>query len=114
VVSDQDLLQEVWLNLIQNAIKFSDRGGTIAIKINSAGDSIKVMIEDHGVGIRAVDQARIFERFYKGDPSRSKEGNGLGLVIVKKIVEFLKGKVSFESTEGNGTVFMVTLPKTHR
>ncbi len=109
ITSDKDLLQEVWINLIQNAIKFSNPQGIIKIKLNKYDDVIKVFIEDYGSGIAEIDKGRIFERFYKGDKSHSKDGNGLGLVIVKKIVELLNGKIYFESKEGKGTVFIVEL-----
>jgi signal transduction histidine kinase len=107
ITSDKDLLQEVWINLMQNAIKFSNPQGIIKIKLNKNDEMIKVCIEDYGAGIADSDKGRIFERFYKGDKSHSKEGNGLGLVIVKKIVELLSGKIYFESKEGKGTVFIV-------
>lgn len=111
--SDEALLQEVWLNLIQNAIKFSHPGGLIGITLSKQDNLATVRIADQGIGIAEIDRPHIFERFYKGDRSRSKEGNGLGLVIVKRIVELLNGRVSFESEEGKGTTFMVEIPINH-
>jgi len=109
ITGDEHLLQEVWLNLIQNAIKFSNQKGIIKIGLYKKADKIKVEIVDNGIGIADEDKERIFERFYKGDKSRSKEGNGLGLVIVKKIVELSNGKIYFESQVREGTSFTVEL-----
>ena len=109
ITGDEHLLQEVWLNLIQNAIKFSNQKGIIKISLYKKADKVKVQIADNGIGIADEDKERIFERFYKGDKSHSKEGNGLGLVIVKKIVELSYGKIDFESQLGKGTTFTVEL-----
>jgi signal transduction histidine kinase len=110
ITADKHLLQEVWLNLIQNAIKFSSDKGIIKIILHKNGDMAKAEIADYGIGITDDDKGRIFERFYKSDKSRSKEGNGLGLVIVKKIVELSDGKIYFESKSGKGSTFTVELP----
>jgi len=107
---DEHLLQEVWLNLIHNAIKFSNQKGVIRVGLHKDGSIVKADIYDSGMGIADKDKKRIFERFYKGDKSRSKDGNGLGLVIVKKIVELSNGKIYFESELGIGTTFTVELP----
>ena len=110
IQGNEHLLQEVWLNLIQNAIKFSHQNGRIKIRLFRNGNKASVTISDEGDGIPAEDQKRIFERFYKGDKSRAKDGNGLGLVIVKKIVEMSNGEIRFESEPGRGTTFTVDLP----
>lgn len=110
IIGDEHLLQEVWLNLIQNAIKFSNQNGKIKVSLSKNADTVKVKITDEGIGIAEEDKNRIFERFYKGEKSRSKDGNGLGLVIVKKIVELSNGKVYFESEMGKGATFIVDLP----
>ena len=110
IIGDEHLLQEVWLNLIQNAIKFSNQNGIIKVSLSKNADTVKVKITDEGIGIAEEDKNRIFERFYKGEKSRSKDGNGLGLVIVKKIVELSNGKVYFESEMGKGATFIVDLP----
>lgn len=109
IQGDEFLLQEVWLNLIQNAIKFSDHGDTILIHLKKEQGRIKVIISDQGIGIAKQDKERIFERFFKCDPSRSKDGNGLGLVIVKKIVTLFNGTISVESKLGEGATFIVEL-----
>jgi len=105
---DEQLLFEVWLNLIQNAIKFSKPHGTIKICLQNISDHIRFSIGNLGPMLTSEDKARIFERFYKGDKSHTNEGSGLGLAIVKKIVEFEGGHISFESEEGY-TTFTVSL-----
>lgn len=104
------LLQEVWMNLIQNAIKFSHPKGRIIISLTKSDTQASVIIRDEGTGILPEDRSRIFERFYKADKSRSKDGNGLGLAIVKKIVELSNGEIRFESEPGKGSAFFVDLP----
>ena len=107
---DENLFQQVWLNLIQNAIKFTNQDGSIKVSLRKTDGLIRIDIEDNGIGIADEDKARIFERFFKGDKSRSKDGTGLGLAIVKKIVELSNGKISFTSQLGKGTIFTVELP----
>jgi len=106
---DKNLLQQVWLNLIQNAIKFSDQYGLVQIQLNKSSHTAIFKITNQGMKIAEEDRAHIFERFYKGDKSRSKDGYGLGLVLVKKIVEFSNGTIYFDSKE-EGTTFVVELP----
>ncbi len=110
IKGNEHLLQEVWLNLIQNAIKFSSQKGRIQINLSKDNNKAKVMIRDEGTGIPEEEKSRVFERFYKGDKSRAADGNGLGLVIVKKIVELSNGAIRFESESGKGTTFFVELP----
>jgi len=110
VLADKNLLQQVWLNLIQNAIKFSKKKGIVTIRLYKNENMAIFKIIDQGIGIAEEDKNRIFERFYKGDKSRSKDGNGLGLVLVKKIVELSNGEVHFDSKVGEGSTFVVELP----
>jgi signal transduction histidine kinase len=110
---DRELMQQVWINLFSNAIRFSKKGGKIQIGLTANSDHVVFSVADQGIGIPEEAKAHIFEKFYKVDKSRSDEGNGLGLAIVKKIVELHKGKVSFVSREGRGTEFMVELPYEH-
>lgn len=84
--------------------------GIIKISLSQSSENVIVEIKDNGVGIADNDKERIFERFYKGDKSRFVDGNGLGLVIVKKIIELSNGKLRFESELGKGTTFIVELP----
>lgn len=113
VRADKEKLEQVLTNLIDNAIKFNKEKGEIKIYNQEINSSLKVIIEDTGVGIPAKDIPRIFERFYRVDKARSHElgGTGLGLSIVKHIIELHGGSVGVESTEGLGSQFWFTLPK---
>ena len=112
---DEDLLLQVWVNLLHNAIKFTPDGGRIGIALTAAGEWAAAQITDTGAGIAPEDQIHIFERFYKVDKARDRSlgGNGLGLSLVKTIVEAHGGSVTVESEIGNGTVFCVRLPGLH-
>lgn len=112
VTGDEDLLSQVWINLIHNSIKFTPQGGKVCIALQPKGDKIVFKISDSGIGIPEPDLPRVFERFYKADPSRTSAagGSGLGLSIAKKIVEMHHGTIGVESTPGSGTVFTVSLP----
>ena len=102
-----ELLQMVWYNLIGNAIKYSHDGGIVGVTIEK-GEKTKVVVSDNGIGIAEKDIGHVFEKFFQADKSRS-SGNGLGLALVKKIVELHGGEVRAESTVGVGTRFTVTL-----
>lgn len=110
---DRDRMQQVITNLVSNAIKYSNDGGTVRIVIEDAKDSGIIHVEDSGIGIPQEDLKRIFERFYRTDKSRNRKtgGAGIGLTIAKAIVEAHKGKLTVESEEGKGSRFTVTLPK---
>jgi two-component system, OmpR family, phosphate regulon sensor histidine kinase PhoR len=112
IVADEDLLSQVWNNLIHNSIKFSPASGKISITLCRSGGQVIFKITDSGVGISQADQIRIFERFFKADPSRTKSngGSGLGLSITKKIVEMHHGTIAVDSQVGEGATFTVTLP----
>ncbi len=109
---DRRALEQILLNLLDNAIKYSDEGAQIALRITRDGDRIRIDVSDDGVGIPEQDQARIFERFYRVDKSRSRDlgGTGLGLSIVKHLAQTSGGEVFVESQEGKGTTFSVLLP----
>lgn len=109
-VGAPDLLAQVWQNLIGNAIKFTPRGGSVHVSLRQKGNLLQVQISDSGVGMSREVQAHIFEKFYQGDPSHSQAGNGLGLTLVKRIVELHRGSVQVSSRESEGSVFVVTLP----
>lgn len=113
VSADEDLMSQVWINLIQNSIKFTQAGGCVHISASSNEDRVEVNISDNGIGIAEEDQKRIFERFYKADKSRttSVKGSGLGLSIVKRIVDIHHGRIALKSSLGEGTTFTVLLPK---
>lgn len=106
----ESLLSQVWLNILDNAIKCSYIGGVIRIGIYSKEENVVVSITDHGMGMSEEVQKHIFEKFYQGDRSRQTEGNGLGLALVKRIVELCHAKVEIVSKEGEGTTFSVILP----
>ena len=106
----QDLLGHVWRNLIDNAIRFSPDGGTISIRLHKDENAVRVTVTDQGPGIAPEDQARIFEKFYQADRSRSAQGNGLGLALVRRITDLHHGTVELQSEPGHGASFTVTLP----
>lgn len=104
------MLKQVWINLIDNAIKFSPRGGVIQIGISSSLDRLIINIINFGVEIHGDDQKQIFNKFYQADHSHSSEGNGIGLAIVKRVIALHKGAVSVQSENGL-TMFTVNLSK---
>lgn len=104
------LLTEIIFNLCDNAIKYNKDGGTVEVSVNRQEDSAVVSVKDSGIGISPEHQARVFERFYRVDKSRSKEsgGTGLGLSIVKHAVQYLNGKIDLQSSLGEGTVIQIS------
>ena len=106
---NRTLIFQVWMNLIGNAIKFSNEGGTVAISSKLKGDYIRIVISDDGIGMDKETLAHIFEKFYQGDTSRQAQGNGLGLALCKMILENCDGKIYATSEPGKGTAFMVEL-----
>lgn len=107
---DPDLLYQVWINLFSNAIKFTPEGGTISVCMEQDSGSVTIHIRDTGTGMTPQVQKHIFEKFYQGDSSRHMEGNGLGLALVKRIVDLYGGTIQVESAPGEGSCFSVTLP----
>ena len=115
IVADEDSLNQVWTNLLHNAIKFTPHGGKIAVKLRETDKKAIVSISDTGIGISPEEQQNVFRRFYKADTSRRSSewsGNGLGLAIVQRIVDLHRGRVDLESKVGKGTTVRVQLPKT--
>ncbi len=110
VYSSKQLLSNVWVNLIGNAIKFSPNNSTISVKAEDRGDYVSVAISDHGCGMDDETQQNIFNKFFQGDKSRSVEGNGLGLPIVQKVLKLVDGKILVQSELGKGSTFTVLLP----
>ena len=104
------LLKEVWVNLLDNAVKFSPEGGTVTLTLQQHPDAVTVTVTDQGPGMDEATQARIFDQFYQGDTSHKTEGNGLGLAMVKKIVALHGGRVTVDSRPGQGSAFTVWLP----
>lgn len=108
---EEDLVEQIWINIIENAIKFSEDGGKISIQLVNGEDDIVAKISDNGIGISKENQKRVFEKFYQEDTAHSKAGNGLGLAIVKRIIEICKGRIDIENSVGGGTTFVIRLPK---
>ncbi|OGP63333.1 MAG: hypothetical protein A2169_00875 [Deltaproteobacteria bacterium RBG_13_47_9] len=106
------LLEQAVLNLVDNAVKYSEAGSQIQIRVHKADERIAILVQDHGCGIAKRHQERIFERFYVVDKSRSRKlgGTGLGLAIVKHITEVHGGYVTVESMPGEGSTFIMYLP----
>lgn len=109
----EPLLEQVWSNLLDNAIKHSPVGGTLHVCLRQKETALAVCIADHGDGMSAEVQKHIFEKFYQGDSSRKAEGNGLGLALVKRILDLCGGQITVESAPGEGAAFLVTLPTAH-
>ena len=107
--SDEELLDIVWNNLLSNALKFTEPGGTIRITVKQDGEWAEVVIEDNGCGMSAEAQKHIFDKFYQADTSHATVGNGLGLALVRQIISLLKGEIAVESAPGIGTEFEVRL-----
>ncbi|NLL80901.1 MAG: HAMP domain-containing histidine kinase [Tissierellia bacterium] len=109
IKANKDLINQIWINLLDNAIKFSPLNGRISIKLINHEKRCEFIIEDEGIGISKEDQEKIFEKFYKADKSRNIEGTGLGLSIVKRIVDLHEGEIKLDSQVGRGTRISVFL-----
>ena len=109
--SDGELLRLVWSNLISNAVKFTPAGGTVGVSLKTCGDSILVSVRDTGCGMKPETGKHIFEKFYQGDTSHATQGNGLGLALVKRVMDILNGEIGIESVYGEGSTFTVKLKR---
>ena len=109
VISSPSYLEIVWNNLLSNAIKFTERGGKITVSLKKDNGRAVVKVSDTGCGISPETGKHIFEKFYQGDTSHSQEGNGLGLALVKKVIDITGGKIDVSSEVGKGTTFTITL-----
>lgn len=107
---NQEMMKEVWINLLGNAIKFTPKGGTLGVRLVRENKECRAYIRDTGIGMTDDVRKRIFDRYYQGDPSHATKGHGLGLAITQRIVELSGGTIEVESTPGAGSVFIVTLP----
>lgn len=106
----EQLLDRVWSNLFDNAIKHSPDGGIIHVAVERGEDALAVSVSDHGDGMSEEVMKHIFEKFYQGDSSRKAEGNGLGLALVKRIVDLCQGEIIVSSLPDKGATFKVILP----
>ena len=109
--ADPELLSLVWNNLFSNAIKFTDNGGRVTLKMHGSGGRAVVSVSDTGCGIDADTGRHIFDKFYQGDTSHAAKGNGLGLALVKRIIDITDGEIDVSSVPGQGSTFTVTLRK---
>lgn len=107
--SDPDMIKEIWINVLGNAVKFTGENGKIDITLRQVGKKITVIIKDNGIGMDETTKKNIFEKFYQGDSSHSSKGIGLGLSIVSRILEIDGGKIECESEQGKGTTMIITL-----
>lgn len=107
IKSDPELLSLVWNNLISNAVKFTPGGGKIDVSLKTVNNAVIVSVSDTGCGMTPEVGQHIFEKFYQGDTSHATQGNGLGLALVKRVVDILNGEIGVESISGQGSTFTV-------
>lgn len=107
---NQDILSHIWSNLLSNAIKFTPRGGSISVGLTQRDGAVEIRFSDSGIGMDKEALSHIYEKFYQADTSRQSAGNGLGLSIVRRIVDLCGGEIGVESEPGHGTTFTVTIP----
>ena len=111
IKSDPELLSLVWNNLISNAMKFTPDGGTIGLSLKAEDSSVIVQVRDTGCGMKPETGIHIFEKFYQGDTSHATGGNGLGLALVKRVMDILNGEIGVQSVYGEGSTFTVKLKR---
>lgn len=111
VKSDRSLLSLVWDNLLSNALKFTSAEGRVSVSLKADGTFAVVQISDTGCGISPEVGAHIFEKFYQGDTSHTAQGNGLGLALVKRVIDIVDGDISVSSEAGKGSIFTVTIKR---
>ena len=102
---------DIWSNLIDNAIKYSKEGGLLSVKLLSANNHVVVRVTDSGIGMDENTKNHIFDKFYQADSSHQTIGNGLGLALVKRIIDACGGEIQVETSIGKGSTFIVVLPQ---
>jgi signal transduction histidine kinase len=112
-LGNEEFLMHVWLNIFGNAIKFTPNYGIISTSMKKSDTGIYISISDTGIGMDEEVQKHIYEKFYQGDRARNSEGNGLGLALVKRIIDLMEGTIEVQSEVGKGTTFIVCLPIEH-
>jgi signal transduction histidine kinase len=110
---DPNRMRQAFANLIDNAVKYTEPGGTVEIGCHRVAEGVRVTIRDNGIGIPLAEQSRIWDRLYRGDKSRSQRGLGLGLSLVKAVVEAHAGMIAVRSEIGKGSEFSVLLTAAH-
>jgi len=108
--NNEEIIKQIWVNVIGNAINYSAQGGKLTISCKLDGEYVKVRVRDEGEGMPDRVRERIFEKFYQGDASHGSRGNGLGMSIVKRIVDLCRGRIVIKSQVGKGTTVIVYLP----
>ena len=108
---NESLMLHVWTNLIDNAIKFNEKGGLLRLSLTEENNCALIKVADSGAGMTEEEISHIFDRFYQADGSHRSEGNGLGLALTQRIVSLSGGEISVESTPGHGSCFTVSLPE---
>ena len=111
IKSDPELLSLVWNNLISNAVKFTPEGGCIGVAVKTEEQAVTVSVSDTGCGIDPETGKHIFEKFYQGDTSHATKGNGLGLALVKRVMDILGSEITVRSTPGQGSTFVVKIKR---
>ncbi len=116
VIVDRNRITQILINVLSNALKFTPSGGQVIVKVKERYDDARIIIKDTGIGIPATELSKVFERFYRVDKSRSRKlgGSGIGLTIVKKLVEAHEGLIRIKSTVGKGTIIFISIPKSKK
>lgn len=111
VKSDKEMMSLVWNNLFSNAIKFTEKGGSVFLSLKTENDMAVITVKDSGCGISNEAGKHIFDKFYQGDSSHASQGNGLGLALVKRIIDIIGCEISVSSEVGKGSSFIIKMQR---